>query len=77
MYSPLYRISVESGICAGDPCIRGTQVRISAILDLLAGGLTAEQVIDRYPQLTMRDMRVVLLYRESMLRGLEVVRGRA
>lgn len=77
MYTPLYRISVDPGVCSGEPCIRGTRVRVSSILDLLARGLTGEQIIDKYPQLTLLDVRVVLLYKESVLRGLEVVRGRA
>ncbi len=77
MYSPLYRISVDPYVCAGEPCIRGTRVHVSSILDLLARGLTGEQILDEYPQLTMKDVCVVLLYKESVLRGLEVVRSRA
>ena len=77
MYSPLNRISIHPDICSGEPCIQGTRVQVSAILDLLASGLAGEQIVDVYPQLTLTDVRAVLSYRESILYGLQVVRGKA
>ena len=77
MYSPLNRISLRPDICSGEPCIHGTRVQVSAILDLLASGLTAEQIVDVYPQLTLPDVRAVVSYRKSILHGLEVVRAKA
>jgi uncharacterized protein (DUF433 family) len=77
MYSPLNRISIRQDICSGEPCIDGTRVQVSAILDLLACGLTGEQIVDAYPQLILADVRAVVLYRTSILHGLQVVRGKA
>ena len=77
MYSPLNRISLNPDICSGEPCINGTRVQVSAILDLLASGLTAEQIVDVYPQLTLPDVQAVVSYRKSILHGLEVMRGKA
>lgn len=74
--SPLERISVDPTICYGVPCIRGTRVQVSSILDLLARGMNAEQVIDRFPQITLQDVEVVMLFRQSMLSGLQLMRGR-
>ncbi len=76
MYSPLNRISIRPDVCSGEPCIQGTRVLVSAILDLLARGLTGEHIVDIYPQLTLADVRAVVLYRESISRGLQVVRNR-
>jgi uncharacterized protein (DUF433 family) len=59
---PLARVSVEPGVCGGRPCIRGTRIPIAVILDGLAEGLTTEQVIDHYPQLTVEDIRAALAY---------------
>lgn len=77
MYSPFNRISIHPRICSGEPCIDGTRVQVSAILDLLACGLTGEQIVDAYPQLILADVRAVVLYRKSILHGLQVVRGKA
>ncbi len=42
----LARITVDPKICGGKPCIRGTRIYISIILDALAEGLTPEEIID-------------------------------
>ena len=77
MYSPLNRISIHPDVCSGEPCIDGTRIQVSTILDLLAGGLTGEQIVDLHPQLTLPDVRAVVSYRKSILHGLQVVRGKA
>ena len=77
MYSPLNRISIHPDVCSGESCIYGTRIQVSTILDLLAGGLTGEQIVDLHPQLTLPDIRAVVTYRKSILHGLQVVRGKA
>jgi len=62
----LDRISVNPAVCAGKPCIRGTRIYIAIILDALAEGLTAEQVIDHYPQLTLDDIHASLAYAAAL-----------
>jgi uncharacterized protein (DUF433 family) len=44
------------------PCVRGTRIYIAIILDSLAEGLTPQQIIDQYPQLTHEDSRAALAY---------------
>ena len=58
----LSRVAVDPRVCAGKPCIRGTRIYIAIILDGLAEGLTPEQIIDHYPQLTPDDIRAALAY---------------
>ena len=58
----LKRISVDPNICGGKPCIKGTRIYVSIILDGLAEGLTPEQIIDHYPRLTIEDIRAALAY---------------
>ncbi len=77
MYSPLNRISIRPDVCSGEPCIQGTRVQVSVILDLLARGLTDEQIVDLYPQLTLADVHAIVSYRKSIVHGLQVVRGKA
>ena len=64
----LQRVSVDPGVCGGKPCILGTRIDIAIILDGLAEGLTTDQVIDHYPQLTMEDIQAALAYAADLSR---------
>jgi uncharacterized protein (DUF433 family) len=64
----LNRVSVDPKICAGKPCIRGTRIYIAIILDALAEGLTPDQIIDHYPQLTLDDIHAALAYAAELSR---------
>lgn len=64
----LGRITVDPKICGGKPCIRGTRIYIAIILDGLAEGLTPEQIIDHYPQLTLEDIHAALAYAAELSR---------
>ncbi len=70
MYQPdlLDRINIDPKICGGKPCIRGTRIDIAIILDGLAEGLTSEQLMDHYPQLTFDDIRAALAYAAELSR---------
>jgi uncharacterized protein (DUF433 family) len=64
----LERISVDPRVCFGKPCVRGTRIWVSLILDLLASGMTIEQVIVEYPQLTTEDILAAIAYGAEMAR---------
>jgi len=64
----LNRVSVDPKICAGKPCIRGTRIYIAIILDALAEGLTPDQIIDHYSQLTLDDIHAALAYAAELSR---------
>ena len=70
MISPLDRISIDPNVCFGKPCIRGTRIWVSLILDFLANGQTTEQILEAYPQLAVEDIRAAIAY------GAEVARER-
>ena len=71
----LRRISVDPNICHGKPCIRGHRVWVSLILDLLADGLSTEQVLAEYPGLEPDDIRACVAYGAEMTRERVVVIG--
>lgn len=50
------RITINSGHCGGIPCIRGLRIRVIDILDLLANGLTHQQIVDEFPVLETEDV---------------------
>ncbi len=60
------RITVDPNVCGGKPCVRSTRIYIAIILDGLAEGLSPEQVIDHYPQLTLDDIRAALAYAAAL-----------
>jgi len=64
----LGRITVDPKVCAGKPCIRGTRIYISIILDGLAEGLTPAEIIDHYPHLTLDDIHAALAYAAELAR---------
>ncbi len=68
MNSLLQRISVDQNICFGKPCIRGTRIWVSLLLDLLADGMSIEEIIAEYPQLTRDDIRAAIAYGAEMSR---------
>ncbi len=58
----LDRISIDPQVCFGKPCIRGTRIWVSLVLDLLAGGATIEELLAEYPQLSDADIRAAIAY---------------
>jgi uncharacterized protein (DUF433 family) len=58
----LQRITVNPRQCGGRPCIRGMRIRVSDVLDLLAVGLSAEQILEELPDLEMEDLRAAIAY---------------
>jgi uncharacterized protein (DUF433 family) len=64
----LQRISLDPAVCFGKPCIRGTRLRVSLILDLLASGASEAEVLAEYPQLTRDDIRAAIAYGAEMAR---------
>jgi len=56
------RITINPEQCGGRPCIRGMRIRVIDILDLLAAGLTQEQVIEELPDLELQDIEAALKY---------------
>jgi uncharacterized protein (DUF433 family) len=56
------RITVNPQQCGGRPCIRGMRIRVSDVLDLLAGGLNAKQVVEELPDLEEADVLAALRF---------------
>ncbi len=69
----LARIAADPAVCHGKPCIRGHRIWVSLVLDLLAAGLTVEQVLQQYSALDAEDVRACLAYAAEMTRERIVV----
>ncbi len=64
----LKRISVNPEVCFGKPCIKGTRVWISLIVDNLASGTTEQELLESYPQLSHEDVMAALAFAAEMTR---------
>lgn len=62
------RISINPNVCHGRPCIKGTRIWVSLILDFLASGDTVQDILQSYPQLTEEDVRACIAYGAEMAR---------
>jgi uncharacterized protein (DUF433 family) len=56
------RITVDSEQCGGRPCVRGMRIRVSDVLDLLASGLSPDQVLEELPDLEADDIAACLRF---------------
>jgi len=60
--SELHRITTNPEQCGGRPCIRGLRVRVKDVLDLLAAGVSREEILADYPYLEPEDIDATLEY---------------
>ncbi len=56
------RITVDSTICHGKACIRGTRIMVSVILDNLAADVSQDEILRSYPTLTAADIHAAIAY---------------
>ena len=62
MESILTRFTSEPGKCGGKPCVRGMRITVAHIVNLVANGMSVEQIIDEHPDLEAEDVRQALSY---------------
>lgn len=68
-------ITIEPGKRGGKPCIRGLRITVYDILDYLAGGMSEQEILSDFPDLTAEDIRACLAFaadRERRLVGFPV-----
>ena len=56
------RITIKPDVCRGEPTIRGMRITVSHVLEMLAGGMTSEQVLQDFPYLEKADIDACLEY---------------
>ena len=55
-------ITIEAGKRSGKPCIRGTRMTVTDVLEYLAGGMTEKEILADFPDLTIEDIRACLAF---------------
>lgn len=64
----LDRISINPQVCFGKPCIRGTRIWVSLLLDFLASGSSFDEILSDYPHLQREDILAAIAYGAEMSR---------
>jgi len=64
------RISVNPEVRGGKPCIRGTRITVYDVLEYLAGGMTDDEILADFPDLTREDIRACLAFAAARERRL-------
>ncbi len=72
----LDRITIEPGKRSGKPCIRGLRMTVSDVLDYLASGMSEDDLLRDFPDLTREDIRACLAFAADRERRLIAVGGR-
>ena len=67
-----YLISADERVCHGETCFTGTRVPVSAVLDNLAAGIPAEEVLTSYPSLDQRHLRAALAWDQERGPGSDI-----
>ena len=62
-------ITVEPGKRSGQPCVRGMRITVRDVLEYLAGGMTVDELLTDFPELTVEDVRACLAFAASQLPG--------
>ena len=65
-------ITIEPGKRGGKPCIRGMRITVSDVLDYLASGMTEQDIISDFPELTREDIRACLAFAADSARRLSI-----
>lgn len=58
----LERIAIDPDVCFGKPCIKGTRIWVSLVLDMLADGDTIETILNEFPQIAREDVHACIAY---------------
>jgi uncharacterized protein (DUF433 family) len=65
----LERITINSDICHGKPCIRGMRWPVEVILDMLGSNMSIEDILEDHPELERADILACLRYAKTLVTG--------
>ncbi len=77
MENPISRITLDSNVCHGKPCIRGLRYPVEWLLDLLSSGMTFEEILSDYEDLERDDILAVLAFAAKVTRTKQIDAGAA
>lgn len=66
-------ITIDPDKRSSKPCIRGLRMTVTDVLEYMAGGMTPEEIVDEFPDLTLEDIRACLAFAADRERKLAIV----
>lgn len=67
------RISVNSNICGGKPCIEGTRIPVHMVLELVEEGIAFDDILKNYyPHITKEDIKACIEYAKAVIENEEI-----
>ncbi len=67
------RITIDPEILSGKPVIKGTRIPVYLVIELLANGMTEEEILQQYPTLMKADIKAALVYASKCLENEETI----
>ena len=68
MNASLERITVDTEVCHGKPCVKGTRIMVWQVVQFLANGDTVDAILGAHPELTREDVQACLAYAADLTR---------
>jgi len=56
------RITIDQNVCHGKPCVRGLRYPVESLLELLASGMTKNEILEDYEDLELEDLNACLIF---------------
>jgi uncharacterized protein (DUF433 family) len=66
------RITINPNQMGGAPCLRGLRIPVSTLVDMVADGMTKEEILNAYPDLEVEDVAEALRYAAAAVREREL-----
>ncbi|MFB1003535.1 MAG: DUF433 domain-containing protein [Bacteroidia bacterium] len=66
------RITIDTEICHGKPCVRGMRWPVEVVLDLLGSGMSIDEIIEDHPELEKEDILACLNYARLHMSGVDL-----
>jgi uncharacterized protein (DUF433 family) len=66
------RITVDPAVMGGVPCLRGLRIPVATVVNMVAGGMTAEQIVDELPPLEIDDIAAALRFAADAVADREI-----
>jgi uncharacterized protein (DUF433 family) len=66
------RITIDPAVMGGVPCLRGLRIPVATVVNMVAGGLTAQQIVEELPPLEMEDVAAALRFAADAVADREI-----
>jgi uncharacterized protein (DUF433 family) len=66
------RITIDPAVMGGVPCLRGLRIPVATVVNMVAGGMTAQQIVEELPPLEIEDVPAALRFAADAVADREI-----